>query len=92
MNALSGVVGLLAIGVALICGARILTHAFTQSAGTGFMALCIPLFIFFYAFAHFEHRRKGWIIAGFIGGWGLGVALQTAVGGGAAGLVRAAGT
>jgi translocator protein len=83
-----GAIGVLAIWVAVGCGARIVLHAFRQSAGTGFIVLCIPLFVFVYAFAHFEHRHKGWIVAGFIGGWGLGVVLQMAVGLGAAALFR----
>lgn len=80
--------GLLSMFVALGCGVRILLHAFARSPGTGFMALCIPLFVFLYAFVHFDHPRKGWIVAGFIGGWGLGVVLQLAAGGGVAGLLR----
>jgi len=88
LNGLMWATGMLAMAVALGCGMRILLHAFAQSPGTGFMTLAIPLFVFVYAFVHFQHRRKGWIVAGLIGGWGLGLALQLAAGGGAAALIR----
>jgi hypothetical protein len=88
LNGLMWCVGFAAMLVSLGCGALILLHAFTQSPGTGFMTLCIPFFVFLYAFRHFEHERKGWVVAGFIGGWGLGVVLQLASGGGAAALIR----
>ncbi len=88
LNGLMWAMGLAAMMLALGCGMRILLHAFAQSPGTGFMTLCIPLFVFVYAFLHFEHRHKGWIVAGFIGGWGMGLALQLAAGGGAAALLR----
>jgi translocator protein len=76
---------LLAFAVCLLslgCAVLILKHAFGMSVGTGFMVLCIPCFIFYYAFSQFEHRFKGAIVAGFIGGWVLTLALELAGGGG----------
>ena len=54
----------------------ILVHAFRRSVGTGFMVLLIPGFIAFYAFAQFEHRHKGVIVATWLGAFVLGVVLQ----------------
>jgi hypothetical protein len=63
------------IGVA--CAFIILKHAFRRSVGTGFMVLCIPFFLVAYAFSHFEHARKGWIVSGFLGGLVLGIVLRS---------------
>ena len=48
------------------CSLFILFHAFQRSVGTGVMVLCIPCFMIYYAFSHFEHRRKGLIVAGWL--------------------------
>lgn len=48
------------------CALPIVLHAFRRSVGTGVMVLLIPCFIVFYAFAQFEHRRKGALVAGWI--------------------------
>ncbi len=61
------VVSLVLMLAALICALLVLRHAFRQSIGTGVMALMIPFFVVYYAFAHFEHRQKGPILAGFFG-------------------------
>ena len=57
------------------CFALVLRHALARSLGTGVMVLCIPLYNFYYGFTQFEHPRKGPILAGWLGGVGLGVAL-----------------
>ena len=54
----------------------ILVHAFRRSVGTGVMVLLIPGFIVFYAFAQFEHRYKGIIVATWLGAFVLGALLQ----------------
>lgn len=54
----------------------ILVHAFRRSVGTGVMVLLIPGFIAFYAFAQFEHRHKGLIVATWLGAFVLGAVLQ----------------
>ncbi len=60
------VVGTLLALISLACALPILIHAFRRSLGTGVMVLCIPCFIAFYAFAQFEHRYKGALVAGWI--------------------------
>lgn len=52
--------------VALVCEIIILIHAFKRSVGTGFMVLCIPCYILYYAFAQFEHPQKNLIVGGLI--------------------------
>ncbi len=54
----------------------VLVHAFQRSVGTGFMVLLIPGFNIFYAFAQFEHRYKGAIVAAWLGLFVPGVLLQ----------------
>jgi translocator protein len=77
-------VGVLALGVvsalvAVACTVRILVDAFQRSVGAGVMVALIPFFILYYAFAHFEHPRKGLVLAGLVGGWGLAVSMATLV-------------
>ena len=72
--------GLLALALVchalwVTCFALVLRHAFGRSLGTGVMVLCIPLYNVYYGFSQFEHRRKGPILAGWLGGVGLGVVL-----------------
>ena len=49
--------------LALVAFLPVLVHAFRRSAGTGILVLCIPLFAPTYAFRHFEHPRKGPLLA-----------------------------
>lgn len=70
------VAGLLLILLSVVCFSFVLMHAFHRSVGTGFMVLCIPCYNLYYGFSQFEHARKGWILAGWIGGFVLGVVLQ----------------
>jgi len=63
--------------VAVICWVFIFAHAFQRSLGTGVMVLLIPIYNVVYAFTQFEHRRKGLILAGAIGGLMLSVVLRT---------------
>jgi translocator protein len=65
--------------LACVCSAFILTHAFRQSVGTGVMVLCIPCFIFSYAFHQFEHPRKGLIVSGWLASVGVCVVLLAAL-------------
>jgi hypothetical protein len=55
----------------MICQMLILVHAFRRSLGTGVMVLLIPFFTLFYAFEQFEHRLKGWVVAGYLGSLGV---------------------
>ncbi len=69
---LFNVLAMLFTALGFACAAMILVHAFQRSVGTGFMVLCIPCYILYYAFSQFEHGRKSLIIAGLVGGLGLG--------------------
>jgi len=53
--------------VCVLCFCLILIHAFGRGLGTGLMVLLIPFYNVYYAFFQFEHRFRGWIVAGFIG-------------------------
>lgn len=69
-------VGLLFILIAVACFVPVLVHAFSRSVGTGFMVLCIPVYTLYYAFSQFENRRKGLVLAGWLGLFVLGVVLR----------------
>jgi len=68
------VAGTLLALLSLACALPILIHAFRRSLGTGVMVLCIPCFIAFYAFAQFEHRYKGALVATWIASFVLATA------------------
>ena len=70
------VLGLLLIFVSVLCYALVLVHAFSRSVGTGFMVLCLPVYTLYYAFSQFDHRRKGLVLAGWLGAFVLGVVLR----------------
>lgn len=69
-------VGLVLILLAVGCFVPVLVHAFSRSVGTGFMVLCIPVYTLYYGFSQFDHRRKGLILAGWLGAFVLGVVLR----------------
>lgn len=71
------VLGLLLQLVAVVCWVLIFAHAFQRSLGTGVMVMLIPIYNLVYAFTQFEHRRKGLILAGAIGGLVLAIVLRT---------------
>jgi benzodiazapine receptor len=78
------VLGILAMVVALLgvwatCALFIIVHAFQRSIGTGFMVLCIPCYIFYYAFSQFEHPRKNLIVSGMCASAGLCLAMSVAL-------------
>ena len=54
----------------------VLAHAFQRSLGTGFMVLCLPIYQFVYGFKQFDHRYKGLVLAGWLGGGLLVVTLR----------------
>ena len=66
---------------ALACSILVLIHAFKASVGHGFLCLCIPLYILYYAFARFEHEKKNLIIAVWLGA-GILAAILAGMGGG----------
>ena len=53
--------------IALVCASFLVRHAFGRSLGTGVLVLLLPAYVLVYAFGQFEHRRKGLIVAGFVG-------------------------
>ena len=71
------VLGQLIQFLALTCFVLVLLHAFGRSVGTGFMVLLIPIVGIVYGFSQFEHRRKGLILAGWLGGFVVAVVLRT---------------
>jgi hypothetical protein len=71
------VLGLVLQLVAVACWVLIFAHAFQRSLGTGVMVMLIPIYNLVYAFTQFEHRRKGLVLAGAIGGFVLAVVLRT---------------
>ena len=55
--------------ISFVCAIIVLIHAFTKGGVLqGFLSLCIPFYILYYAFAKFEHPKKNLIIAGLLGG------------------------
>lgn len=67
------VLGLLFIFISVISFGFILVHAFRRSLGTGLVVLCLPIYSIYYGFSQFEHRRKGAVLAGWLGLFVLGV-------------------
>mgnify|MGYP000935036043 CR=1 FL=1 len=52
----------------LIGGIIILIHAFKSSVGQGFLCLCIPFYILYYAFARYESEKKKMVLTIWLGG------------------------
>ena len=65
---------------AFACSIIILIHAFKASVGQGFLCLCIPFYILYYAFARFEHEKKNLILGVWIGAWVLSIILGVMTG------------
>lgn len=70
------VLGLVLNVLAAACLVPVLVFAFRRSVGTGFMVLCLPVYTLYFAFGQFEHRFKGALLAGAVGGFVLGVTLR----------------
>ena len=73
--------GLLAVSLALVtvslaCFSLVVRDAFRLGVGPGVMVLLIPGYNVYFAFAQFHHRRKGLILAGWLGLLGLAVMLR----------------
>ena len=62
--------------VSASCFALVLVHAFRRSVGTGVMVLCIPAYNLVYGYRQFEHRWKGAVLAGWVGGLVLAAVAQ----------------
>ena len=63
--------------LAVTCFVFVLLHGFQRSVGTGFMVLLNPFQCIHYGFTQFEHRLKGLILAGWLGGFLVGVVLRS---------------
>ena len=58
--------------VAFVCTIIILIHAFSKGGIVqGLLSLFIPFYIFYYAFARFEHEKRGMILGVWIGAFVL---------------------
>lgn len=44
--------------LSMIFGIVLLIAAFKKSAGTGFLSLCVPFYILYFAFAEYESPKK----------------------------------
>jgi len=66
------ILGVLVWLAGMVCWIVILVHAFKASIAQGFLTLCVPLYVFYYAFAKFKSEKKGLILAGLLGGLILG--------------------
>jgi len=69
------VLGALLYLVTFVCSIVILIAAFKESVGQGFLCLCIPLYILYFAFAKFEHDKKTLILGVWLGSGVVGAAL-----------------
>ena len=61
--------------VTFVCSIIILIAAFKESVAQGFLSLCIPFWILYFAFAKFQHEKKNIILAAWIGSAVLGAAI-----------------
>jgi uncharacterized membrane-anchored protein YitT (DUF2179 family) len=62
--------------VALVASIIILIDAFKASVGQGFLCLCVPFYIFYYALVRLQHPQKNLILAALFGGWVLAIGLN----------------
>ena len=64
--------------VTAVCSIIILISAFKESVAQGFLCLCIPFWILYFAFAKFEHEKKTIILGVWLGSAILGAVLYGA--------------
>ena len=62
MGGLLSLVGLVCVLASLVCSIIILVAAFQESILQGFLSLCIPFYILYYAIARFENDNKAMIL------------------------------
>jgi len=70
--ALGGICSLISFVGAII----ILISAFKESRGQGFLCLCVPFYILYFAFAKFQHEKKNMILGAWLGGTVLNLVFQ----------------
>ena len=86
MAGVIAIIGLVCSLVSLVCAVIILIDAFKAEVLQGILCLCVPFYILYYAFAKFEHEKKGLIIAGWLGCAILNGVLQVAAAAAAGGM------
>ncbi len=74
------VLGVLVLLLGTVCAIVILVHAFKESIAQGFLSLCVPFYVLYYAFARFKSKKKGLVLAGWLGGFILSAILFFAAG------------
>lgn len=75
-----GILGMLISIVGLVCFIIILIDAFKNAVWKGILGIFCFLYLIYYAFAEFQHEKKGLIIAGWLLPWIIGYGLMTAGG------------
>ena len=83
MNSLLYLLGILFYLGALACSIIIIIHAFRNEIWKGVLSLICGFYTIYYAFAEFQHEKKGLIIAGAFLGSIIGAVLMAMGGGGA---------
>jgi hypothetical protein len=64
-----------------VCSIIILVYAFQTSVGQGFLCLCIPFYIIYFALVEFNHEKKELILGLWIGPTVLAIVLIMFAGG-----------
>jgi len=85
MGTVLAILGLVCSLASLVCFIIILIDAFKKEVIKGVLCLCIPFYILYYAFAQFEHEKKGMIIGVWLLGSIVGFACQLGAAAAAAG-------
>jgi len=68
MAALGGLLAMVGSIASLVGGIILLIAAFKESVGQGFLCLCIPFYILYFAFAKYESEKKSLVLAIWLGG------------------------
>ncbi len=68
MAGLGAVLSMIGGLASLVGGIIILVAAFKESVGQGFLSLCVPFYVFYFAFAKYESDKKSIVIAVWLGG------------------------
>ncbi len=71
MAAVAGILTLVGAVLSLVFGIVLLVAAFKKSVGTGFLSLCIPFYIFYFAFAKYESPKRKMVLTLWLVGMGI---------------------
>jgi len=80
MAGVLAILGLVCSLASFVCSIIILIHAFQSEVLQGILCLCVPFYVLYYAFAKFEHEKKGLILGCWLGLGLLGGVIQVAAG------------